>query len=389
MNLPEDVRKDIECPVCLQLPRDIPIFQCDNGHIICKDCKPRLELCPQCRTFVGHTRSLIAERIVSKIKHKCKFADDGCDKEVLFEDLQGHEVGCDFRPIPCVISDCNELIKRSCYLSHMKNNHCPGPQWLRGIHFESARTLEQLRDEKVKIMVTPSHSFFVVTEFLSGILFKYIFILGSQEDRDKYECSVKIGTLNKCFVRTIMEYNGYINVIGNPERVPCVTLHPAQLKHYINATDTDVFYLMLFEVKTVEAKKSDALPEENLASSNNSESSEISNVSDCDESSDSSDSSESSDSSDCSDTSDCSDSSDCSDCSDSSDYCSDISDNEETSDSGNVESFENDVNVITTKDNSSERSNDENQPNSRRIRQRGNRSRLSKFFNKVFLRKRR
>ena len=41
----------IECPVCLQIPESSPIFQCrDNGHVVCKICKPKLnEICPECR----------------------------------------------------------------------------------------------------------------------------------------------------------------------------------------------------------------------------------------------------------------------------------------------------------------------------------------------------
>ena len=40
--------EELECPVCLQLPRNPPIFQCENGHLICCDCHPKLESkCPQ------------------------------------------------------------------------------------------------------------------------------------------------------------------------------------------------------------------------------------------------------------------------------------------------------------------------------------------------------
>ena len=262
MNLPEDVRKDIECPVCLQLPRDIPIFQCDNGHIICKDCKPQLELCPQCRTFVGHTRSLIAERIVSKIQHNCKFSEDGCDKKVLFEGLQGHERRCEFRPVPCVISDCGELIKRTRYLSHMESHHsasaicfATNPNYL-------LESMSQQSDKHVGVIRTMDHIFLVVTEFQSGFLVKYIFILGSQVDRDKYECSVKIGkfdwplddqpALDNRTINSIMEYAGYINVFDDPARIPCFTMHPAQLKHYIDDTknNSDITYYLNILVVT-------------------------------------------------------------------------------------------------------------------------------------------
>ena len=247
MNLPEDVRKDIECPVCLQIPRETPIFQCDNGHIICKDCKPRLELCPQCRTFVGNSRNLIAERIVSKIKHKCKFAEDGCDKEVLFEGLQDHEKRCNFHPLQCVKSDCEKLINRSQYLSHMRTDH-------RATFWSINYLLESIRgqlEKHVGVLEANSQFFLVVTEVQSGFLVKYIFILGSQEDRVKYTCSVNIGTLasSNQYNRTIIQQcTGYINVVGEPVRIPCFTMHPAQLKQYNDDTENTYYLSIVIDV---------------------------------------------------------------------------------------------------------------------------------------------
>ena len=44
---------NLECPVCLTVPRSTPIYQCGNGHLLCKDCKPRLRECPICKTKCG------------------------------------------------------------------------------------------------------------------------------------------------------------------------------------------------------------------------------------------------------------------------------------------------------------------------------------------------
>ena len=244
MNLPEDVRKDIECPVCLQIPRETPIFQCDNGHIICKDCKPRLELCPQCRTFIGNSRNLIAERIVSKIKHNCKFAEDGCDKEVLFEGLQDHEKRCIFHPLKCVKSDCEELIKRSQYLSHIRTHH--STLWSNNYVFESMRGQFELA-KHVGVIKAHNRFFLAVTEIQSGFLVKYIFVMGSQEDRGKYAYFVNIGTLassNQCNRTIIQQCTGYINLVGEPVRIPCFTMHPAQLQQY-NDDIENKYYLSI------------------------------------------------------------------------------------------------------------------------------------------------
>lgn len=54
----------IECPVCLEVPKCIPIYRCDNGHIFCKECKKKLTRCPQCRIRLEGKRCLISEKIV-------------------------------------------------------------------------------------------------------------------------------------------------------------------------------------------------------------------------------------------------------------------------------------------------------------------------------------
>ena len=39
----------LECPVCFHTIDSVPIYQCVNGHVLCKDCHPKLENCPICR----------------------------------------------------------------------------------------------------------------------------------------------------------------------------------------------------------------------------------------------------------------------------------------------------------------------------------------------------
>jgi len=39
---------DEECPVCLEVSTS-PIYSCDEQHIICSDCKPKVKICPECR----------------------------------------------------------------------------------------------------------------------------------------------------------------------------------------------------------------------------------------------------------------------------------------------------------------------------------------------------
>ena len=64
----------IECPVCFNVPRDLPIPQCLAGHIVCKSCRVLVTVCPTCRRglLADGTSSLAATMIVL-VPHKCKF----------------------------------------------------------------------------------------------------------------------------------------------------------------------------------------------------------------------------------------------------------------------------------------------------------------------------
>ena len=67
---------DIECTVCLEAPkRDTRILQCNNGHLFCQICYPKLSKCPACRLKLasdvengpGPIRCLLAENLIRKL----------------------------------------------------------------------------------------------------------------------------------------------------------------------------------------------------------------------------------------------------------------------------------------------------------------------------------
>jgi E3 ubiquitin-protein ligase SIAH1 len=74
-----EIKEMVECSVCFHVPESPPIYQCDNGHILCKACKAQLAECTTCRQRLGNLRSLVAEKLIEKIPVRCKFAEHGCD----------------------------------------------------------------------------------------------------------------------------------------------------------------------------------------------------------------------------------------------------------------------------------------------------------------------
>ena len=235
MNLQEEIQNLIECPVCMQVPRESPIFQCENGHLVCKNCKPRLPHCPQCRIFVGHTRNLLAEKLISKIKHKCKFAENGCGTEKIWEFLPIHETNCPYRTIPCLFKGCSESMMVNKFNAHFAKHHKSQCVGLDGTLKNNVYEFVPQRHQDfqcIGIIETSEHRFFVMTDQTNGYLSKYVFINALSDNYKKYDCSFKV-EIDKLQL-TFMEGKGLINAIDAPESewVPSITIHPAQLRHY-------------------------------------------------------------------------------------------------------------------------------------------------------------
>ena len=94
--------QSLTCPVCLSLPQSKPIYQCDNGHIICKSCHEQLNTCPQCRIPLGNNRNLIAENLLEAISKPCCFAKHGCQVMLLPDQKEeDHEKSCLYREVKC------------------------------------------------------------------------------------------------------------------------------------------------------------------------------------------------------------------------------------------------------------------------------------------------
>lgn len=53
-----DLASLFECPVCFDyvLP---PIIQCQSGHLVCSNCRPKLSCCPTCRGPLGNVEKII------------------------------------------------------------------------------------------------------------------------------------------------------------------------------------------------------------------------------------------------------------------------------------------------------------------------------------------
>jgi len=125
IEMDEELKRVLECPVCLKVPRQGNVYQCKWGHCICSECQPGLTQCPTCRIDIGKNpgRNLVFENLLSKMTHGCKFSDQGCTFEGTYTPLETHEQDCEFRLVNCSSLSCKTQVSQSKLLEHMEKDH--------------------------------------------------------------------------------------------------------------------------------------------------------------------------------------------------------------------------------------------------------------------------
>lgn len=121
----DEMKEVLECPVCLKVPRRGNVYQCKRGHSICSGCHPHLTMCPICRVAMSKSpaRNFAMEKLLSKVTHACKFADHGCIFEEAFGPLESHEQDCEFRLVNCISRVCETKVSLAKLLEHIEEDH--------------------------------------------------------------------------------------------------------------------------------------------------------------------------------------------------------------------------------------------------------------------------
>ena len=204
----EDIREDLECPVCQVIPKSVPIYQCKAGHIHCKECHPRLQNCPVCRGDIGEIRALVLENIIAKLPTKCSFTEYGClEEEKLPKDMILHEKDCFYRVVKCLYSRCIEEISLSGFMEHFREKHdCSMVQDAKDFKVSFRVRKDHLENDSIRRLGYHAKPWFVKSSEPNqtfvvhlrgddrGHVCFYFFIVGSQSDidKEKYKCKINI-----------------------------------------------------------------------------------------------------------------------------------------------------------------------------------------------------
>ena len=119
-----DLQSTLECPVCLDTIRTVPVQCCSNGHIICNKCRPRSVTCPTCRDPLGNGVSFIANKLIDLIPHPCTNKQRGCEEEGMLPVLTQHETECKYRDVRCpynTIQYNTIVVERNCQCKNLEH----------------------------------------------------------------------------------------------------------------------------------------------------------------------------------------------------------------------------------------------------------------------------
>ena len=244
----EDIREDLECPVCLKTPRTTPIYQCEQGHIHCNTCHPRLKKkCPVCRGSIGNTRNLVAEKIISKLPFQCPNFENGCQEtRALPDQIIEHEKYCEFRMVKCYCKYCDKSVVFNNLVEHVKTRRCHmikvnnGPKINQNISANNNYEFlmedfgenfgEDLKDRQVGVSV--------VIDDNTGCQVVRVFFIGSPELAKKLRSIITFKSTEAgndfevTFKRSVIAYQDTLSDIA-----PCVSLHPNILSEIVNGNN--------------------------------------------------------------------------------------------------------------------------------------------------------
>lgn len=115
--------KLFDCCNCFQ-PLTIPVFQCDNGHIVCSTCRPKLgNKCVKCSLRISSKGCKAIENLLLSIEMSCPNAKHGCNEKISYIGKRKHEEECIHVPCCCPVSSCDFVASSEVLSKHFSDKH--------------------------------------------------------------------------------------------------------------------------------------------------------------------------------------------------------------------------------------------------------------------------
>ena len=186
----------LSCPVCYHVILSPPVFQCENGHVVCCDCHKRLTVCHTCRQPQGEIRNRALESLMASFPYQCRFEIYGCEESMTKENLADHEKQCPFREVfyPSLAFTMELSLPKLMYVFFIMDEK------------KTSISLKVGKPETIKLPMnvirpndewTPVHvrfndeDFFFLFVERSGFYHAGILFAGSVEYANRYYCSIQ------------------------------------------------------------------------------------------------------------------------------------------------------------------------------------------------------
>ena len=146
----------MNCPVCYEFISP-PFMGCQNGHIVCNNCIPKVKKCPTCRrSSKFDCRQLVVENIAMKKNWPCNMAHQGCKHVMKIDKFKEHALKCKFVATQCCpFGQCSAeiLMHPSDFIKHMQDAHeMPVEKITTSLENTTIRIMFEIRDYKKKRM---------------------------------------------------------------------------------------------------------------------------------------------------------------------------------------------------------------------------------------------
>ncbi|XP_032527874.2 E3 ubiquitin-protein ligase siah2-like isoform X4 [Danaus plexippus] len=106
-------RAIVNCVTCKE-KFGLNIYQCQNGHSSCEDCKSKMKNCGTCCEIITNMRNITLEAtfasniVDDKPKKPCIYKSRGCILHFQMDDMEAHLTDCIFRDLPCPLTNLND-----------------------------------------------------------------------------------------------------------------------------------------------------------------------------------------------------------------------------------------------------------------------------------------
>lgn len=108
----DDIVEQLKCNVCFDVHSQI--YQCSNGHIMCKECLNRhgnsIVKCAVCRSSFAWSRNRIVENMCEILNIQVPCGLEECPSQSCLKNISEHRRQCVFRKYECPIHDtCQDM----------------------------------------------------------------------------------------------------------------------------------------------------------------------------------------------------------------------------------------------------------------------------------------